>query len=48
MSKAANLDLTKDVALNLNDPELASLFDGSEALVAILYIPQYAREVSLP
>lgn len=47
-SKAAGLDLTKDVTLTLNDPALASLFDGSEALIAILYIPQYAREVSLP
>ncbi len=48
MSKAAGRELNGKISVTLNDPEIANLFDGTEALVGILSIPQYQRKITKP
>ncbi len=48
MSKAVGKPMTGDFALSSTVPELATIFDGSEDVVAVLDVPVYVREVFLP
>lgn len=48
MNTAMGRPLDGTVSFTSDDPAVASLFDGSEALTAIISVPVYLREVSLP
>lgn len=48
MSDGLGLTLDGEVDFTASGPDLAAVFDGSEDLVAIMVIPTYLREVSLP
>lgn len=48
MNAAIGRELDGTASFSSTDPDLAKLFDGSEDLVAIVSIPSYVREISLP
>ena len=48
MSKALERPLSGEFSLQSSVPELAGVFDGSEQVMAIIYIPVRVREVFLP
>jgi hypothetical protein len=48
MNTAMGRALNGTASFSSTDPNLAKLFDGSEDLVAIVSIPTYVREISLP
>ena len=48
MNVAMGRELNGTVSFAATDPDLAELFDGTEKLVAIVSIPTYVREISLP
>lgn len=48
MNTNAGRALDGSVEFTSTDPNLAGVFDGSEELVAIVSIPAYVREISLP
>lgn len=48
MNAAMGRELAGEVEISVTDPVLAKAFDGSEALVSIVTIPVYLREISLP
>ncbi|MBS9718634.1 hypothetical protein ACFFUT_05255 [Pseudohalocynthiibacter aestuariivivens] len=48
MSTALGRELVGEVTLQSSVPELAEIFDGSEALTGVLAIPVYTRDVFLP
>ena len=47
-SKPADLDRTDNLAFSSSIAELAPMFDGTEALIAIVAIPWYHRRTYLP
>jgi hypothetical protein len=48
MSVPAKIDRSKDYHFKVSMPELATLFDGTEQVVAIALFPAYVRNVFLP
>jgi hypothetical protein len=50
MSRAMGKDLDGSIEIEVEGgpADFAALFDGSEALVGVMSIPVYVREVSLP
>jgi len=48
MNSAMGIALDGTVSFSSSDPDLGELFDGSEALVSIVAIPTYIREIWLP
>lgn len=48
MNSAMGIALDGTVSFSASDPDLGELFDGSEALVSIVAIPTYIREIWLP
>ena len=48
MNLAMGRPLNGKVSFSSTDPDLAGLFDGSEALVAIVSIPVFVRKITLP
>lgn len=48
MNSAMGRELNGAANFSSTDPDLAKLFDGSEELVAIVSIPTFVREISLP
>ncbi|SDZ32482.1 hypothetical protein SAMN05444004_110105 [Jannaschia faecimaris] len=48
MSVALERQLDGNIFVRSSIPELADIFDGNETLMAVLSIPFYVREVSLP
>jgi len=48
MNSAMGRALDGTVSFSASDSDLGALFDGSEALVSIVTIPTYIREISLP
>jgi hypothetical protein len=47
-STPAGIDRAPNHSLNVNIPELASMFDGTEKIVGIAVTPSYARQTFLP
>lgn len=48
MSEAAGKALDGDISLESSIAELDGLFDGSERIVGVVYVPAYARKLYLP
>ncbi len=48
MNAAMGRELNGTVSFTVTDPDLATLFDGTEQLVSIISIPVFVREISLP
>lgn len=48
MNAAMGRELDGTVSFSASDPSIGELFDGSEALVSIVAIPTYIREIWLP
>ena len=48
MSTALGKALDGEISFSASVPELDSVFDGREVLTAVLVVPVYVREVSLP
>jgi len=48
MSAAMDKPVAGDVAVTVDLPDMAAMFDGSQQLAAILSIPVYIRDVFLP
>jgi hypothetical protein len=48
MSVALGRELNGDIAIKSRIPEFSGIFDSSESLTAVMAIPVYIREVSLP
>ena len=48
MNETLGKDLKGEINFEYDDPELRTVFDGTERLAAIVTIPTYLREISLP
>ena len=48
MNRALGKSLKGEIAFHSTDPAIESLFDGNESLSAIITVPTYLREISLP